>query len=64
MIYIVLAVMYIYTLYTGEVLSPVKQYFNADNVEMQSSPAYVPFGQDNKASSAVAEYEIVQAPVD
>ena len=31
---------------------------------MQLSPAYVPFGQDNKASLVVAEYEIVQAPVD
>ena len=61
---IVLAVMYISTLYTGEVLSPIKQHFNADNIEMQSSPAYVPFSQDNKASSAIAEYEIVQAPVD
>ena len=56
--------MYVSTLYT-EVLSPVKkQHFNADNVEMQSSPAYVPFSQDNKASSVVAEYEIVQAPID
>ena len=61
---IVLAVMFISIHYTGEVLSPVKQHLNVDNIEMQSSPAYVPFGQDNKASSAVAEYEIVQAPVD
>jgi len=28
---------------------------------MQQSPAYIPFGQDNKNSSSVAYYETVQA---
>ena len=53
-------------LYAGEeIVTPVVQHLNVDNIEMQPSPAYVPFSQDSKVSSTVAEYEIpiVQAPV-
>ena len=53
-------------LYTGgEIIPPVVQHLNVDSIEMQPSPAYVPFSQDNKISSTVAEYEIpiVQPPV-
>ena len=35
---------------------PVVQHLNVDNIEMQPSPAYVPFSQDSKVSSTVAEY--------
>ena len=34
---------------------PVVQHLNVDNIEMQSSPAYVPL--DSKVSSAIAETE-------
>ncbi|XP_065916365.1 uncharacterized protein [Dysidea avara] len=49
-----------------EVKTPVnQQQLNTDTIKMQSSPAYVPVGQDNDPnSSIVPQYDTVQVPSD
>ncbi|XP_065916357.1 uncharacterized protein [Dysidea avara] len=51
---------------TSEVKTPVnQQQLNTDTIKMQSSPAYVPVGQDNDPnSSIVPQYDTVQVPSD
>ncbi|XP_065916432.1 uncharacterized protein [Dysidea avara] len=50
---------------TSEVKTPVnQQQLNTDTIKMQSSPAYVPVGQDNPTSSIVPQYDTVQVPSD
>ena len=52
--------------FTVEVKTPVnQQQLNTDTIKMQSSPAYVPVGQDNSTSSIVPQYDtIIQVPSD
>ncbi|XP_065916201.1 uncharacterized protein [Dysidea avara] len=51
---------------TCEVKTPVnQQQLNTDTIKMQSSPAYVPVGQDTyPTSSIVPQYDTVQVPSD
>ncbi|XP_065916269.1 uncharacterized protein [Dysidea avara] len=50
---------------TSEVKTPVnQQQLNTDTTKMQSSPAYVPVGQDNPISSTVPQYDTVQVSSD
>ena len=53
-------------MFTVEVKTPVnQQQLNTDTIKMQSSPAYVPVGQDNDPnSSIVPQYDTVQVPSD
>ena len=51
--------------FTIEVKTPVnQQQLNTDTVKMQSSPAYVPVGQDDSTSSMVPQYDTIQVPSD
>ena len=52
--------------FTVEVKTPVnQQQLNTDTIKMQSSPAYIPVGQDNDPiSSIVPQYDTVQVPSD
>ena len=51
--------------FTVEVKTPVnQQQLNTDTIKMQSSPAYVPVGQDNSTSSIVPQYDTIQVPSD
>ncbi|XP_065916306.1 uncharacterized protein [Dysidea avara] len=51
---------------SSEVKTPVnQQQLNTDTIKMQSSPAYVPVGQDiDLTSSIVPQYDTVQVPSD
>ena len=42
-----------------------QQQLNTDTIKMQSSPAYVPLGQDNDpTSSIIPQYDTIQVPSD
>jgi len=41
-----------------------QQQLNTDTIKMQSSPAYVPMGQNNPSSSAAPEHETVPTTSD